>query len=123
MAKTPLRLLVSCAAAVWLSLGPFPVALAAAASGVVQGRVLGPDGTPLAAVLVQLRNDISGFKADATTGRDGSFHFFNVPFNPYELHVEVQGFAPVHKTLEVRTRFPATSRSSSTCRPWRSRSA
>ena len=31
------------------------------------------------------------------------FHFFNVPFNPYELHVEVQGFAPVHKTLDVRT--------------------
>ena len=106
MAKTPLRFLASCAAALWLSLGPSPEALAVGASGVVQGRVLGPDGTPLAAVLVQLRNDISGFKADATTGRDGGFHFFNVPFNPYELHVEVQGFAPVHKSLDVRTSIP-----------------
>ena len=106
MAKTALRFLASCAAALWLSLVSSPEALAVGASGVVQGRVLGPDGTPLAAVLVQLRNDISGFKADATTGRDGGFHFFNVPFNPYELHVEVQGFAPVHKSLDVRTSIP-----------------
>jgi hypothetical protein len=106
MAKTPLRFLASFAAALWLSLGSSPDALAVGAAGVVQGRVVGPDGTPLAAVLVQLRNDISGFKADTTTGRDGSFHFFNVPFNPYELHVEVQGFQPVHKSLDVRTSIP-----------------
>jgi hypothetical protein len=106
MAKTPLRFLTLFTAALWLSLGPSPEALAVGASGVVQGRVLGPDGAPLAAVLVQLRNDISGFKADTTTGRDGSFHFFNVPFNPYELHVEVQGFQPVHKSLDVRTSIP-----------------
>ena len=70
------------------------------------GVVTGPDGKPLAAVLVQLRNDISGFKAETTTGRDGTFHFFNVPFNPYELHVEVQGFKPVHQSLDLRTSIP-----------------
>jgi hypothetical protein len=79
---------------------------AAGSAGAIGGVVSGPDGTPMAAVLVQLRNDISGFKAETTTGRDGTFHFFNVPFNPYELHVEVQGFKPVHQSLDLRTSIP-----------------
>ncbi len=81
-------------------------ALAAGTAGSIRGVVNGPDGKPLAAVLVQLRNDIAGFKAETTTGRDGTFQFFNVPFNPYELHVEVQGFKPVHQTLDIRTSIP-----------------
>ena len=79
---------------------------AAASAGAVSGTVVGPDGKPLAAVPVQLRNDISGFKAETTTGRDGAFRFFNVPYNPYELHVEVQGFRPVHQDVDVRTSIP-----------------
>ena len=33
----------------------------------VRGTVLGPDGRPLSGVVVQLRNDITGFKADSAT--------------------------------------------------------
>ena len=40
------------------------------------------------------------------TGKDGTFQFFNIPFNPYELHVEVQGFSPVHQNVDVRTSIP-----------------
>jgi len=108
MAKSPSRLFLSLLAASGLVLGAPAPARAAGTSGIIQGRVLGPDGKPLAAVLLQLRNDITGFKADTTTGRDGSYHFFNVPFNPYELHVEVQGFKPVHQKLDVRTSVPQT---------------
>ncbi len=82
------------------------VVLAAGSAASITGVVTGPDGKPMAAVLVQLRNDISGFKAETTSGRDGTFHFFNVPFNPYELHVEVQGFKAVHQSLDLRTSIP-----------------
>jgi len=75
-------------------------------SGSVKGTVLGPDGKPMAAVLVLLRNNVTGFKAETTTGRDGTFLFFNVPFNPYELHIDTQGFAPVHRAVDVRTGIP-----------------
>ena len=64
----------------------------------------------MAAVPVQLRNDITGFRADAVTAADGTFQFFNVPFNPYELHVEAQGFQPVHRAVDVRSSTPQRGR-------------
>jgi len=39
----------------------------------VRGKVLGPDNRPLAGVVVQLRNDLTGFKQDDATTTDGSF--------------------------------------------------
>jgi len=77
-----------------------------AASGSVRGRVTDPDGKAVPGVAVQLRNDITGFKADTATGPDGAFQFFNVPYNPYELHVEPQGFQSVHRTVDVRSAVP-----------------
>ncbi len=85
---------------------PSALASAAGTAGAIRGTVKGPDGKPLAGVLVQLRNDISGFKAETTTGRDGTFRFFAIPFNPYELHVDVQGFQPVHRSVDIRTSIP-----------------
>src|SRR5207247_1881733 len=34
------------------------------------------------------------------------FQFFNIPFNPYEVHVEAQGFQPAHQNVEVRSAVP-----------------
>ena len=82
------------------------VAQAAVGSGSIHGRVAGPDGQPMSGVAVELRNDITGFKADTTTSADGTFQFFNVPFNPYEIHVEAQGFETVHRTTDVRSAMP-----------------
>ncbi|HEV2719013.1 MAG TPA: carboxypeptidase regulatory-like domain-containing protein, partial [Thermoanaerobaculia bacterium] len=78
----------------------------AASAGVVRGTVLGPDGRPMSGVLVQLRNDITGFKAENATTTDGAFSFTNVPFNPYELHVDVQGFQPAHQAVDVHSAVP-----------------
>jgi Carboxypeptidase regulatory-like domain len=72
-------------------------------AGSVSGRVLGPDGKPMAAVTVQLRNDIVGFSTSAVTQRDGGFRFYNVPFNPYVLHVQLDGFKTVDQEVEVRS--------------------
>jgi hypothetical protein len=78
----------------------------AESAGAVHGRVLGPDNQPMAGVLVQLRNDVTGFKAQNATGSDGAFRFSNVPFNPYELHVDVQGFQAAHRSIDVRSVVP-----------------
>jgi Carboxypeptidase regulatory-like domain len=82
------------------------VPASAATSGSVKGRVFGPDGQGMPAVPLQLRNDITGFKADTTSGDDGSYQFFNVPFNPYVLHVDAQSFQPVHRAIDVRSAVP-----------------
>ena len=78
----------------------------AAGAGTIRGKVVDPDGRPMAAVVLQLRNDISGFAAQATAATDGTFQFFNVPFNPYELHAEAQGFEPIHENVDVRSSIP-----------------
>ena len=87
-----------------LALGALAVVPAAeAASGTVHGRVIDPAGGAVSSIAVELHNDITGFRSEVVTGTDGSFRFFNVPFNPYEIHVEAQGFRPVRRTLELRS--------------------
>jgi len=78
----------------------------AASAGLVRGRVLGPDSKPMNGVAVQLRNDITGFRQTAATDGAGVFNFNNVPFNPYELHADVQGFAPTHQAVDVHSAVP-----------------
>src|SRR6202162_3743607 len=82
------------------------VARAAGAAGAVRGAGTGPGGKPLGGVPMVLRNDITGLSAETRTDKDGRFLFFNVPFNPYELHVEVQGFQTQHIKLDVRSTVP-----------------
>jgi hypothetical protein len=80
--------------------------LFAASAGSLRGKVVGPDDRGMAGVLVVLRNDVTGFRQQTASGTDGQFSFFNVPFNPYELHVEVQGFAPVHQSVDIHSAVP-----------------
>ncbi|PYQ35958.1 MAG: hypothetical protein DMF57_01595 [Acidobacteria bacterium] len=76
------------------------------AAGAVRGKVLGPDNLPLSGVLVELRNEVTGFKQQTVTGADGSFTFFNIPNNPYTIHVDVQGFTPVQQGVDVHSAVP-----------------
>ncbi len=88
----------------------FPVLAARevhAAAGSIRGHVLGPDGRAVSGATLQLRNDITGFAdRDHDRCRRRQYQFFNVPFNPYEIHVEVQGFEPVHRPVDVRSPVP-----------------
>jgi hypothetical protein len=81
---------------------------ALAGAGSLRGTIVGPDASPMGGVAVLLRNDITGFAASAVTDASGAFVFFNVPFNPYELHVEVQGYTTQHVNIDVRGSAPAT---------------
>ncbi len=107
MLRNPFRIVHCTVAVLVLCLAPFSQpAGAAVAAGTVRGTVTGPDAKPMGGVALVLRNDITGFHADARTDHDGKFAFFNVPFNPYELHVEVQGFQTQHLKLDVRSTAP-----------------
>jgi hypothetical protein len=94
------------ALAILCCLLPTPLALAYAGAGAIYGHVLGPDSKAMPGVAVELRNDITGFRAATTTGTDGTYRFVNVPFNPYEVHVEAQGFKSAHQVVDVRSAAP-----------------
>jgi hypothetical protein len=81
---------------------------AAMSAGSLHGAITGPDGLPMPGVPLILRNDITGFHAETTSDAGGNFSFFNVPFNPYELHVEVQGYVTQHLSVDVRGSAPVS---------------
>src|SRR5438105_1291723 len=83
-----------------------PAALFAASAGVVHGTVVGADNRPMSGVVVTLRNDVTGFHQDSATGTDGTYTFFTAPSNPYVIHVELQGFAPVSQSVDVHSAVP-----------------
>ena len=83
----------------------FP-ASAAVSAGLIRGTVSGPDGKPMSGVPLVLKNDVTGFHAEARSDEAGRYAFYNVPFNPYELHVETQGFQTRHIKIDLRSAAP-----------------
>src|SRR5438445_6147358 len=83
-----------------------PSVHAALGVGSIRGRLVGPDGQGRQGVVVHLRNAITGYLAEATTGSDGAFEFQNVPFNPYLVQADVAGFQTVYQQIEVRSPIP-----------------
>jgi hypothetical protein len=75
-------------------------------SGSIEGTVLDPSGKSVADAAVAITNAVSGLERNATTDKDGSFHFTNVPFNPYRLTVTAKGFAIYSQEVEIRSPVP-----------------
>ena len=107
MARKRLRLrLVSAAILAAACLGAPSLSYAAINAGTVRGTVTEPDGKPLPAVPLVLRNDVTGFRAETRSDSTGAYAFFNVPFNPYVLHVDTQGFQTQHLSVDVHSSAP-----------------
>jgi Carboxypeptidase regulatory-like domain len=77
-------------------------------SGSIDGVVKDASGGVLAGARVEVSNPVSGFHRETTTGGDGSFHFTNVPFNPYHLVVSAAQFDSYTKDVDVRSTVPTT---------------
>jgi len=77
-----------------------------ATGGQVRGRVLDPDGKPLPGVSLALTNEVTGYRQATTSGPDGVYLFYNVPYNPYHLSALLSGFATAHEDLDVRGTAP-----------------
>ena len=72
----------------------------------VTGVVVDPTGAVVPNVSVEIRNPVSGFDRTAATDAAGRFSIPNVPFNPYHLSVNGQGFATYSYDIDVRSVVP-----------------
>ena len=72
----------------------------------VIGVVLDPSGAVVANATVEIRNPVSGFERTTTTDNSGRFSIPNVPFNPYHLSVNSQGFNAYAQDIDVRSVVP-----------------
>jgi hypothetical protein len=79
----------------------------AESSGTIIGHVIGLDGEAIPGVRLLLHNDITGYRSEAVSGPDGSFRFYNIPFNPYHLHADLEGFTPFLVIVNVRSAAPS----------------
>src|SRR6266699_3812771 len=75
-------------------------------SGSMDGVVKDPSGAVIAGAKVEISFPVTGYQRQTTTGSDGSFHFANVPFNPYHLTVTAEGFASYSQDVDVRSTVP-----------------
>jgi len=72
----------------------------------VTGVVFDPSGAVVPNVSVEIHNPVSGLDRTAVTDAAGRFSIPNVPFNPYHLSVNGQGFAAYSHDIEVRSVVP-----------------
>ena len=90
----------------YLALGLAAHAQSAGNSTSVTGVVLDPTGAVVPNVTVEIHNPVSGFARIAVTDAAGRFSIPNVPFNPYHLSVNGQGFAAYSQDIDVRSVVP-----------------
>jgi hypothetical protein len=77
-------------------------------SGSITGTVLDPDGAVVPNATVEIHNPVSHYDRSTTTDKSGNFSLPNVPFNPYHVTVNAEGFASIAKDVEVRSVVPVS---------------
>lgn len=82
--------------------GPTP----AATTGTVRGRVLDPQGNPVAGATVKLT--IGGETMETTSGADGTYVFENVPPGDAQITIVAEGFGERTASVAVRAGEEAT---------------
>jgi len=98
-------LIISCLAS-YLALSIAANAQSAGNATSVTGVVLDPSGAVVPNVSVEIHNPVSGLDRTAVTDAAGRFSIPNVPFNPYHLSVNGQGFAAYSHDIDVRSVVP-----------------
>src|SRR5450432_2633578 len=82
------------------------VAQTSGSSGTIAGIVTDTTGAVIPGATVTIHNPVSGYSRTATTDGSGSYQFSNVPFNPYHLTVDANGFAAQAQDVDVRSSVP-----------------
>jgi hypothetical protein len=90
----------------YLAIGLCAYAQSSGNSTSVTGTVLDPSGAVVPNATVEIRNPVSQFDRTTTTDSAGRFTISNVPFNPYHLAANGQGFARYTQDIEVRSVVP-----------------
>jgi Carboxypeptidase regulatory-like domain/TonB-dependent Receptor Plug Domain len=93
-------------ATLYLVLGLLAYAQSGGSSTSVTGAVVDPSGAVVPNATVRVHNPVSGFDRSAMTDGAGKFSIPNIPFNPYHLTVEAQGFSSYSQDIDVRSIVP-----------------
>jgi len=72
-------------------------------AGVIRGTVTDPSGAVVPGATVHLTNPASGVDRSAVSDDTGQFTFANVTFNSYQMAVAANGFAPLHKAVQIQS--------------------
>jgi len=75
-------------------------------AGTITGNVVDPSGAAVPNATVTLRNPLTNYSQNATTGQDGSFRLVNIPANPYHMEVTASGFALFTRDVDIRNSVP-----------------
>src|SRR6202048_909338 len=75
-------------------------------SGSIEGVVKDASSSSVPGARVEISNPVTGFHRETTADSDGTFHFSNIPFNPYHLTVTAGGFASSAQDVDVRSVVP-----------------
>ena len=65
-----------------------------------------PSGALVAGAKIEVKNAVTGYSQNATTGNDGAYRLNNLPPNTYRLSVTAPGFAPANKEVDVHGALP-----------------
>ena len=86
------------------------LALASAATAqttaVLRGAVVDAQGGVLPGTEVRLARSLTGLLRTTVTGADGTFEIANVPLDRYALTVELSGFAPFRRDIDLLSSVP-----------------
>jgi hypothetical protein len=75
-------------------------------SGTIEGVVLDPNNAAVPSANITITNSVTGYTRSATSNADGTFRFYNVPPNNYQLNVTASGFDVSTQNIIVRTSVP-----------------
>jgi len=70
-------------------------------AGTIGGTVADSTGALIPGATVTITNAVSGYTRSAVSDTSGQFHFYNVPFNPYNVSVTYAGFQSFTKVVQV----------------------
>jgi hypothetical protein len=74
-------------------------------AGELRLKITDPDGLALKSA-VQLVSQASEYRHTFTTDDQGNLDARRLPYGIYQLHIQVQGFAPVFESVEIRSALP-----------------
>ncbi len=83
-------------------------ALAQGTSGNLTGVITDPTGAVIPDVVVQLLNPVSGYERTTKTDATGTYHFYNIPYNPYRIVLKKPGFNASTRAVDITSGVPVT---------------
>ncbi len=76
-------------------------------SGTVEGTVKDPSGAIIKGATVQIRSAVTGYQQTTPTDSQGRYRLSNIPQNAYILRVTAGSFAPLVRSVDVRSSVPS----------------